>query len=256
MPSKNILITRPLSQGEDLRAQLRKLGFQVDHVPVMEVEPLTAPEQLAAIEKIFSRITTYHGIILVSVNAAEQALPWLQKYPHARTTKILSVGKTTASYYNKNHVHDSRVIYPRQDMSSEGLLAMYELQAEEVKGRRYLILRGSGGRELIAQTLRQRGAHVDSCELYRRYLPEQHTEALKKALIATDLVAINSSESLENLMTMAKDMPLESLHQNTLLVPTVRVANIARQLNFRHIISASSATDDAMIEAVGLWAQS
>jgi uroporphyrinogen-III synthase len=230
--------------------QLRKLHYTVDHVSVMVVEALSAPEPLEQIEKIFSRITTYHGIILVSINAAEQALPWLKKYPHARTTKILSVGKTTASYYNANHAHDSRVIYPRQDMSSEGLLAMYELQAEEVKGRRYLILRGAGGRELIAQTLKERGAHVDSCELYRRYLPEQHATALQQCLLKVDTIIINSGEALENLRALAKGSLPEALFEKTLVVPGERVAEAARKSGFRHIITAANATDEAVIEAL------
>jgi len=251
---KNILVTRPMSQGEALCTQLRKLNYSVDHVSVMEVEALSTPEQQMAIEKIFSRITTYHGIILVSINAAEQALPWLKKYPHARTTKILSVGKTTASYYNDNHVHDSRVIYPRQDMSSEGLLAMYELQAEEVRGRRYLILRGMGGRELIAQTLRERGAHVDSCELYSRYLPEKNAAALQKCLPKVDTIIVNSGEALENLLTLAKgssqEVANEALFEKTLVVPGERVAEAARKTGFRHIITAANATDEAVIEAL------
>jgi uroporphyrinogen-III synthase len=253
MTKKTILITRPLSQGEVLSALLRKQGFQVHHIPVMEIEPLSLPEQLAPIEKIFSRITSYHGIIFVSVNAAEQALPWLKKYPHARTTKILSVGKSTADFYNANHVHDSKVIYPRQHMNSEGLLALNELQADEVQGRRYLILRGSGGREVIAQGLKERGAHVDSCELYRRYLPEKNISNLKKVLPATDLIVVSSGESLENLATMAGELSPDLLLEKTILVPGERVATIAHQLKFRHIMKALNATDAAVIEAVNQW---
>jgi uroporphyrinogen-III synthase len=238
-----------MSQGEALCAQLRKLNYTVDHVSVMEVEALNAPEQQLQIEKKFSRITTYHGIILVSINAAEQALPWLKKYPHARTTKILSVGKTTASYYNANHVHDSRVIYPRQNMSSEGLLAMHELQPDEVKGRRYLILRGMGGRELIAETLKARGAHVDSCELYRRFLPAQNAPLLKKCLPDVDTIIVNSGEALENLVNLAGEQtPFEKL----LVVPSERVLEAARTSGFRHIIRALNATDEAVIEALKL----
>jgi len=250
MALKKILVTRPLSQGEELCAQLHAQGFQVDHVPVMEVAALTEPEHQSVIEKIFSRITTYHGIILVSVNAAEQALPWLVKFPHARTTKIFSVGKSTALYYNKHHVHDSKVIYPRQDMSSEGLLGLNELQADEVKGRRYLILRGSGGRELIAQVLRERGAHVDSCELYRRYLPEQNAAALNKALAGADCLVVSSGESLENLVTLTDTELKIALFEKMLLVPGDRVAAIARERGFRHIITAANATDDAVIEVL------
>ena len=257
MSPRNVLITRPLSQGDVLSAQLREQGYGVEHIPVMELSVLTEPEQQAAIEKIFSHITSYHGIILVSVNAAEQALPWLKKYPHARTSKIFAVGKSTALFYDSHHVHDSKVIYPRHDMNSEGLLALRELQAEEVQGRRYLILRGSGGRELIAQVLKQRGAHVDSCDLYRRYLPEQNRNALTVALPQVDVIVVNSGESLENLVAMSGDVSSEVsgdiLRDKTILVPSERVASLAQQLKFRHIIKASNATDEAVMAALGQW---
>lgn len=250
MTSKNILITRPLSQGSALSAQLRERGYSVHHIPVMELAVLAEPAQQAAIEKIFSRVTSYHGIIFVSVNAAEQALPWLEKYPHARTSKIFAVGKSTALFYDSHHVHDSKVIYPHRDMHSEGLLALRELQAEEVQGRRYLILRGSGGRELIAQVLKQRGAHVDSCDLYRRYLPEQNSSALIAALPSVDVIVVNSGESLENLVTMAGDVSGNILLDKNILVPSERVVTLAQQLKFRHIIKASNATDEAVMAAL------
>jgi len=131
-----------------------------------------------------------------------------------------------------------------------------ELQADEVKGRRYLILRGIGGRELIAQTLKERGAHVDSCELYRRYLPEQNTAALGKALPATDVIVISSAESLGNLVSMAGEGLAKTLLDKPVLVPSERVATIARQLDFQHIISAANATDNAVIETLTRWSNS
>jgi len=251
--TKTIIITRPLSQGDVLSARLREQGYQVKHIPVMAIAALVEPEPQAAIEKIFSRVTSYHGIIFVSVNAAEQALPWLKKYPHARTTKIFAVGKSTAIFYDANHVHDSRVIYPRRDMHSEGLLALHELQADEVQGRRYLILRCSGGRELIAQVLKERGAHVDSCELYRRYLPEQNINALKTALPVADAIVVSSGEALENLVTMAGELAADLLLDKVVVAPSERVAVLARQLKFRHIINAANATDDAVVTALGQW---
>lgn len=251
--TKNIIITRPASQGDGLSAKLREQGYQVSHIPVMAVVALAEPEQQAVIEKIFSRVTSYHGIIFVSVNAAEQALPWLKKYPHARTTKVFAVGKSTAIFYDANHVHDSKVIYPRRDMNSEALLALNELQADEVHGRRYLLLRGRGGRELIARALKERGAHVDSCDLYSRYLPEQNINALKKALPAADVLVVSSGESLENLVSMVGELAVDILLDKVIVVPSERVATLAQQLKFRHIINAANATDDAVIVALGEW---
>ncbi|WP_296815495.1 uroporphyrinogen-III synthase [Thiobacillus sp.] len=52
---------------------------------------------------------------------------------------------------------------------SEAVLALPQLQA--VAGRQVVIVRGVGGRALMADTLRARGADVHFMECYRRTCP-------------------------------------------------------------------------------------
>ncbi|WP_127469926.1 uroporphyrinogen-III synthase [Thiomicrorhabdus aquaedulcis] len=51
---------------------------------------------------------------------------------------------------------------------SETLLAHANMQAAQVKGKIIGLLKGEGGRDLIATTLQQRGAHLHSVALYKR----------------------------------------------------------------------------------------
>jgi len=53
--------------------------------------------------------------------------------------------------------------------NSEALLAMPELA--QVNGQRFLIIRGQGGREELANVLRSRGASVDYLDVYKRVMP-------------------------------------------------------------------------------------
>jgi len=258
MTNKRVLVTRPHLQGLSLCALLREHGFAVTHVPVMEVAPLDTPEQIEAIKKIFSNITRVGGLIFVSVNAAEMALPWLQQYPPPRTTKRFAVGKTTAAYLDMHAKSDTRVIYPRTDMSSEGLLALPNLQAEMVKNKHYLIVRGEGGRELIADKLQERGALVESVELYRRFVPMENAKALQQALPEADCVLINSAESLENMLAMLNESADKSpdafsgnaLLDKTIVVPGKRVADVASQAGFKNILIANNATDEAIVKVL------
>lgn len=258
MTINHVLVTRPTSQGAPLCAQLRKKGFTVTHVPVMEITALDSPEQMAAIQKVFSQVTRICGLVFVSVNAAEMALSWLQKFPPPRSAKRYAVGKTTATFLDERAKGDTRVIYPRNDMSSEGLLALPGLQAEEVRGKHFLIVRGEGGRELIAEELKARGAHVESVELYRRFLPMENAKALQQALPQADCVLVNSAESLENLLAMlnaSADASPEAfsrgaLFDKTIVVPGKRVADVATQAGFQHILIADNATDEAIVKVL------
>lgn len=247
--SKILLVTRPLSQGQALCAQLRAHGFAVHHVPVMEVESLQDAASIARSESCFTGLEKYHGIIVVSLNAAEHALLWFARYPLSSTQTVFSVGKTTADFLQQSSAVAalSPVIYPRQQMDSEGLLALPELAKELVEGKHFLLLRGQGGRELIAQVLTARGATVDSCELYSRYVPRQNATALQACLPAIDGLVINSAESLENFLSLAGAIDTTG---KVLVVPGPRVAEAARLAGFQHIIVAANATDAAVLETV------
>lgn len=248
--SKTFLVTRPLSQGQSLCEQLRTRGFVVHHVPVMEVEPLRDAASIASSESCFAGLEKYHGIIVVSLNAAEQSLPWFARYPLAPAQVVFSVGKTTAEFLQQSPVlGKSTVMYPPQQMDSEGLLALPGLAQERVQGKHFLLLRGQGGRELIAQTLTARGAVVDSCELYRRFVPAQNAQHLQACLPLVDGMVINSGESLENFLSLAGNAKVTD---KLLVVPGARVANAASRAGFRHIIVAANATDTAILDAISV----
>ena len=145
------------------------------------------------------------------------------------------------------------VKYPRQNMSSEGLLALPDLQ--QVAEQRCLVLRGVGGRELLRDTLTARGALVDSCAMYQRALCVESGPLLKQWAAAESvaerswLILSNSLESLGNMLSLAEGH-VTWLKTQTLLVPSDRMRQGARDMGFASIRCASSATDRAMIEAL------
>ncbi len=254
MATRRILITRPASQGVKLCERLSTAGFVVTHVPVMAVEGLFADGEKQQIADCFAGINDYDAVIMVSLNAAEQALHWFAKYPVRAGMPYYSVGKTTARYCEE---HGIKVTHPAQRMDSEGLLALPDMQLSQVSGKRFLILRGVGGREKLADTLRERGAEVQSCALYRRFAPQENAAALSQYWPNCDLLQVNSGESLDNLLTLlgGAETVAPALYDKTLLVPGGRVEELARTRGFQHIIVADNATDDATFNQIVEWAQ-
>lgn len=246
-----VLVTRPRSQGLTLCHQLEQLGYRVTQVPVMEIEPLQDLARLQQAQDCFANQEKLTGIIVVSVNAAEQAIPWFDRYPPPSAVTFFSVGQSTAQYLHENlaALNDHRVVFPATQMDSEGLLALPELQATRIKDRHFLILRGEGGRDVLANTLRARGAMVDSCELYRRICPP-HASAVRDGLADSGIIIVNSVESLDNLVLLAGPGSENRMHSMILVVPGERVAAAARKAGFRHIICAANATDAAVIDAI------
>ena len=163
-----------------------------------------------------------------------------------------AVGKKTAGALQKQGYQADLV--PRQGFTSEALLALPETQ--QMDGRRILIFRGQGGRELLAETLRERGAHVDYVEVYRRIRPKNVTSQLKQHhdKQQLDIIAITSSEGLLNLLTLL-DNP-DWIKAVPLLVGSQRMMETARQAGFTGtLVIADNPGDEAMLEALIHWAQ-
>jgi uroporphyrinogen-III synthase len=133
--------------------------------------------------------------------------------------------------------------------NSEALLAMAELQAAADK--RIVIFRGVGGRELLAETLRQRGAHIDYAEVYRRVRPDVRLADALPPAANIDLIIITSQDGLQNLVEMAEmEQRREWLLNIQLVAISPRVAQLADKLGFRHPpLTAAQASDEAIVAA-------
>jgi uroporphyrinogen-III synthase len=186
--------------------------------------------------------TDYAWLIFVSANAVEHAQPYL---PPLRDVGIAAVGRKTARALDGAGM--TNILVPSTTADSEGLLG--EPALAEVAGQRILIVRGSGGRPLLADTLRSRGARVEYAEVYRRELPADTRTRLRALLHRPPgAITITSGEILENLTTLAG--PATSLRDIPLVAVSTRVAEMARHAGFRQVIQARGAGDDAIVAAL------
>ncbi|MNJ65850.1 Uroporphyrinogen-III synthase [compost metagenome] len=114
-----------------------------------------------------------------------------------------------------------------------------------------LIVRGEGGREFFAETLRARGMQVDTLELYRRCLPEYPPHALMDLVEAQRLngLVVSSGQGLQSLHALA-GAAWPDLLELPLFVPSPRVAEMARQLGARRIVDCRGAAATALLAAV------
>ena len=138
--------------------------------------------------------------------------------------------------------------FPEQ-ASSEGVLQMLETQ--KMTGKRVLRVRGKGGREMLATTLRQRGAQVDYFEVYRRKKhPWTHAQLVQ--LLSEEqiqVVMLTSGEALEYFSELLG----RGDERLTLLLPSARLVNLARQLGFDRIRLTEGAGNQAMASGLSSW---
>jgi uroporphyrinogen-III synthase len=142
------------------------------------------------------------------------------------------------------------VIVPSERFDSEGLLAQPELQ--DAAGKHVMIFRGDGGRELLGDTLKARGADVEYVTCYLRSKPGFDAGALLAA--RPDAIIVTSSEALRHLWEMLNEQERASLVVVPLVVPHERIAEAARQQGWRHVV-ATGPGDDGLIAGLIAWAQ-
>lgn len=256
-----VLVTRPARQAETWCQMLRAEGAEVISIPLLELAPVSEPDQIRAIKNRILDFDLYQKAIFVSQNAVAHGMQWLEDYWPQLPTGIeyFAVGAATARALADFGI---RARDAGGAMNSEALLEAEELKTERVADQRILIFRGLGGRPHLGEVLSERGAQVDYCELYRRLMPENAAERLREASFnslpeaSLQVVALHSGESLHNYQRAleqiaSENRPVaEALANSALLVPGARVAQLARDLGFKKIIQAENATDTSMLAAL------
>lgn len=234
------LLVRPSSGDSQLQELLRSAGAQVSHHPVMQLEPLeAAPARIAA---LLAHAEAGGLALFVSRTAATIALQLAPSWPEAG--RYFAVGQSTAALLRAAGLS---VAAPTAAQTSEGLLALPELRT--LAGQRAEIVAGEGGRQLIAEQLAARGAQVARCELYRRLADGRGQQLARTALGECDLLLAHSGGLLE-LLEPCADKPA------LLVVPSERVAILAKRLGYRRVaVALSAAATEMTAAAIALWQQ-
>lgn len=245
-----VLVTRPAHQAGPLCDLLRQAGATALPFPAIAI---VDPSDPAAFEGALARLEEYDLAIFISPNAARRTANLLHaRRPWPSGVTIAAIGRGTARELGRCGLPPQ--ICPRQSFNSEGLLALPEMQ--RVAGQRILIFRGEGGRELLGDTLRARGAEVCYVETYRRARPQGDVAELLRhwARSGVDVVTVSSSAGLHNLFDMVGSLGQQWLRQAQLVTLSERTAAAAAELGFRHpALVAGEAADEATVQAIIDW---
>ena len=239
LADKTIVVTRPLAQAAPLADAIAAAGGVPLIFPLLEILPALDPGALAAGA---AGLPGCALAIFISPNAVDYALPAiLARGPWPDGVTPAAVGPGTVKALAAHGV--TGCIAPRERFDSEALLALPQLASSRVSGRRILIFRGDGGRELLADTLRARGATVDCITCYRRSGPARGAEPLLAAwrVGQLDALTVSSSEGLRYLLNMLDAEGLAWLRKTPVFVPHARIGDNARAMGLSKIILTEAA---------------
>ena len=170
-----MLVTRPAPQQQSIREAIKSLGGHAIHFPLIDIVPLRGTENIQELAQKVRALDNYQVLIFVSTNGARLGKEWFSNYAAKIPDKIdvIAVGPTTAKMVAT--LFECTVTHSDTGMTSEDILSLPVLK--EIAGKHIGIVRGKGGRELLAMELCERGAIVDYFEVYQReihvYEPEE-----------------------------------------------------------------------------------
>ncbi len=236
-----IAITRPQGQAGELIGRIRAAGGEAIALPLLEI---AGPEQELSAEELARRLQAAGLVVFISPNAVRMACRLLPA-AHWPRVPLACIGQGTARALREAGLGEPLV--PPAGADSEALLALPELASLE--GRRVLIVRGEGGRELLADTLARRGARVEHAVVYRRLPILPDLRALRR--LGEVIFVITSSEALQVLMAAAcAQNEADWLRAQGFVFGHPRIARTGSTLGLLHGIIVESPAEDALFEAL------
>jgi uroporphyrinogen-III synthase len=272
-----VLVTRPHHQQAELISAFESHGAQTIALPLLQIAPPSTGEHAASLRRSLLELDLFDTLIFISTNAVRAGVAAIEDYwPQFPVgIRIVAIGPTTAALAQESLCCE--VTIAAGGVTSEDLLSSGVF--DNLKGKRVGIFRGEGGRDTLAEGIRDRGGRVDYFEVYRRLSCDYTQGELEAALsgkIPTALTA-TSGESLAALLALAPRlealigdrativsrperraadtpnthsplaMPLLAM---PLIVPSDRVKGLALALGFVQPVDAGGADASAFVRAL------
>lgn len=204
-----LLVTRPAEQAAGWVSKLRAQGLRAEALPLITIGP--APDA-GALREMLSVLRPGALVMFVSPNAVQQsaaALGGRLAWPDG--VRAAATGPGTVSALLVVGVPAGSIVAPPEaelKFDSEALWQL--LSGEDWRGRQVRVVRGEGGREWFADTLRAAGAEVQLVQGYSRSsatLDRSGQALLQHALAKPDDVVwlFSSSESIDHLIGLAPE---------------------------------------------------
>jgi uroporphyrinogen III methyltransferase/synthase len=200
---RRIAVTRARHQAAALARLLERAGAEVVEYPTIEIQ--AAPDK-AEVARAYNEVGTYDWLVLTSPNGAQRFLDGFLSAGHdireLAGVSIAAIGPATAAVVEARGIH---VAATPTEYRAEALVEALGDPSDQ----RFLRARAAVAREVLPDTLRDRGAHVDVVPIYETTLPDPPPDA--KLLATVDAVTFTSSSTVTNFLSLGGDAALQCL---------------------------------------------
>ena len=191
LSGQRMLITRPREQTAAFVRGLEALGARPVVFPTVEILPL---RDFAALDQAVGGLPEQDWLVFTSANGVRHFLArceTLGRMDNLQRLDIAAIGPQTARLLRDRGFSVSLV---PEEYRAEGILAA--LGPDRVRGRRFLLARVAGARDVLPGTLRGWGAAVTVVEAYRNEPVRQGAHRLARLVRQVDWVTFTSPSTV------------------------------------------------------------
>ena len=254
-----VWVTRPAHQAKPLSKIIIAQGGQVILFPLLEIHSINPSQKILSLCRDLSQIDY---IVFISPNAVDYGVKLLLQYGKIpEQIKLITIGQASTQRLQQLTARTAD-ISPIGQYNSETLLAHPQLSDQLIETKQFIIFRGLGGRELLADVLRQRGAIVTYAEVYQRLKPKVKAAMINRLWHSYEqknntarIIILSSNEALLNLFEIFRQSASTTIFQQLLLTPLIVITQKMRlnalELGFKStIISTEKSTNEAILKSL------
>lgn len=250
---KRVLVTRTREQASKLSQGLAHLGAEVVEVPTIVLEP---PLDLEPVRQAVEQVEDYDIVLFTSQNGVGAFFAALEEggkdARHLSGALVGAIGPATAQALREEGLSPDLTA---GSFVAEGLLE--SLSGHNLAGAKVLLPRAEQARELLPETLSQRGALVDVVPVYRTVRPPESAKRLAEALEeGLDVITFSASSTVVNLMGLLEPAQRQALIEQsrhgrvTVAAIGPITAQKAQELGLTVHVQPATYTIEALVEAL------
>lgn len=240
---RRILVTRPAEQTDDLAKPLAELGAEVLAQPVVEIRPLPADVAIPFSENELRR---FDWIVFSSRNGVRCFFDALA----GRGLDVRAVGQARLAAIGPGTAEELARYHLRADLIPNTYQAenLAEALAHQAAGQRFLLVRASRGRDVLAQMLTAAGGQVTQQVVYEsRDVPAADPEIVAQLRAGRiHWTTVTSSAIARGLVRLFG----EELRRTRLVSISPLTSAVLAELGFAPAAVARQATMAGVIEAI------
>lgn len=246
---RRVIVTRSRDQASEFVALLEKYGAEAIEFPTIQTVPA---ENYGELDRCIGEIESYHWLIFTSVNGVRYFMDRLDKAGRdvrdLKGIRICAIGPKTAEAVRRLGV---RVDYQPGEFRAEGIIDGFP--EKNLTGKRVLLPRADGAREILPEELSKMGAVVDAVVAYRTVKPAGRKEEILGLLKEkqVDVIAFTSSSTVKNFVDMFEESERNGLFNGVAVASIGPVTGeTAREHGLTPKIQAESFTIEGLADAI------